>query len=106
VGYSTKLFRFEEDRDSLFTLWKSVIQNPVPLRMARMYADNSYGVPATWLVLHGEALSTVGSVSVFPCQVNVEGLIYKYGINCDMLFLKKHRILGPVLMALKDLIKD
>jgi len=104
-GYSIRQFHFGEDKNLLFDLWQSVLQNPIPERMNSMYADNSYGEPLSWLVFHGVELNPVGSVSVFPRQIILDGKTSRIGINCDMVMLKKHRTLGPALMALKNLIK-
>ncbi|RJQ24527.1 GNAT family N-acetyltransferase [Candidatus Parcubacteria bacterium] len=105
MGYSIRQFQLSADKDDLFELWEAVLLNSNQERMRRMYSDNSYGVPLSWLVISDEEAKPVGSVSAFPRQLIVEGAEYRMGVNCDMLMLKAHRTLGPALMALKSLIK-
>jgi hypothetical protein len=105
MTYAIQQFHLRKDYAELLKLWQSVLKNSSPDRLNCMYNDNSYGQPVTWLVLHGSDLIPVGGVSVFPCQMVIDGTKYTIGINCDMLMLKEHRTLGPIMMALKALVK-
>ena len=105
MGYTTKKFNFQQDSEDLLCLWNEVLKYPSPQRMANMFTENSYGIPAAWLIFHDASENPVGSVAVFPRSIVSNAQENLLGINCDMLILKKHRTLGPALMVLKALIK-
>ena len=106
MGYRVKRFFFDHDKEQLFSLWRQVLGNPDIKRLNDMYADNGYGQPSTWLLIHDGTDAPIGSASVFPRRIISAGESVLVGINCDMLMLKKHRTLGPALILLKALIKE
>lgn len=106
MGYSVNQFDFNRDEDGLCSLWKQVLKNPDNMRFISMYTDNSYGIPASWLIFHDQGAKPVGSVSVFPRMFNIMGSETKIGINFDIITLKQHRTLGPAIMLLKTLARE
>lgn len=106
MSYRVRKFSFDQDKEQLFNLWGQVLDSPDRKRLNDLYTDNGYGQPSTWLVIHDETDTPVGSASVFPRKIMSAGQPVLIGINCDMLILKKHRTLGPALILLKTLIRE
>jgi len=92
-------------KERLYALWEEIIRSPSRIRLEAIYSNNSYGTTSTYMLCYGHDLEVVGSVSLYPCYLNINGRRVKTGINCDMMVLKQHRTLGPAIMVLKSLVR-
>ena len=99
----------DEHREALEQLWAESmndrrIASVRDRRWTWLYQGNPAGPALTYAVKHVESDRIVGSASVFPREVLVEGQLCKAGVLADFVMSKRHRVAGPALMVQRSIV--
>lgn len=94
----------DEHREALERLWaESMSDRRIAAVRARrwtwLYEGNPAGRTLTYVVEHVESNEIVGSASVYPRDVLVDGRVCKAGVLADFVTSKAHRVAGPAVMV-------
>ncbi|MGE4093506.1 MAG: hypothetical protein AB7G75_21995 [Candidatus Binatia bacterium] len=87
------------DREVLFSLLQRNLNVPPdPQRYAWLYYDNPCGTAWAWIIYETDSQEVVGSASVFPRAVWIEGQVRRCGQVSHFSIDSRYRSLGPALL--------
>jgi hypothetical protein len=105
VGYVITHADLDKDQDLIVSLWQRNFEGSPPGRYEWIYNNNPYGKPTTFLLKDVESDSIVGSYSLFPRRLMLNGQYVDSYICGDLVVDTKHRSLGPAIMLIKAALK-
>jgi len=105
MSYQVQKFKFQEQKELLFSMWKKHLMNTNKQRLQELYTGFGSPEVITLLINYREDAS-VGAVSLMERILSLNDKKVKIGVNFDMMIDKKHRTLGPALKLLKSLIQE
>jgi len=94
----------KKDKDQITSLLKSdnrTISNEI---YNWKYLDYPYGTPRAWLLIYKATGNRVGSGSLFPRKICINGKIVNVGTLGDLTVEERHRTLFPALQLEKEII--
>lgn len=106
MGYRTRSFNKNEDKDALFALWREKSEKNFQRRFEHMYGAGARCQIITSFLFDEKSQDPAGSVSLFTHTLRIKGGDFKLGVNCDMFVKKEHRLLGPAVILLKSLAQE
>lgn len=95
----------DKDQDLIVALWQRNFEGSPPGRYEWIYGNNPYGKPTTFLLKEVESDSIVGSYSLFPRRLMLNGRYVDSYICGDLVVDTKHRSLGPAITLIKAALK-
>ena len=96
-----------EYKTEVLNLWTKNhphLMDLLPKRFAWIYENNPYGPPTSWLLRDNKSNAFIGTTSVIPRTMWINGEKVIAGIAADMMVDKNHRTLGPALMLQRALV--
>lgn len=91
MNYSVTCVDLERNRDDIVLLWKRNFQDFPRKRYDWIYQKNPYGKALSWVALETDSGSLVGTTSLFPRKMNVNGKTVRVGIAGDFAVNWEHR---------------
>lgn len=105
MSYSVEKADLNEHRCSLCDLWQRNFEVVPSERFSWMYDKNPIGEPVVFLLKHDQTKTFVGTISLLPHVLLVEGQHTTSYICGDMAVDPAHRALGPAITLLKTAIQ-
>ncbi len=101
MSYSIIQADLQKDKQSIISLWKKNFQQILEGRYSWIYENNPSGLPVCFLLKYDGDNSIVGTISLFPRAMFLQGQRIQAYICGDLVVDKKHRSLGPALSLFK-----
>ncbi|MCP3178148.1 GNAT family N-acetyltransferase [Desulfuromonas sp. KJ2020] len=105
MPYSIVNADLKEDQDLIVSLWKRNFEGSPNGRFEWIYKNNPYGQPITFLLREENDGSIIGSYSLFPRTIWINGEYYTGYICGDLVVDTQHRTLGPAMTLIKAALK-
>ena len=93
-----------KDKGAIIGLWDENFPGLPKKRYEWIYENNPAGIPSCWLARKNE--SVIGSATVFPRRLFINGQSVAGGITGDFSVVKKFRLLGPAVALQKEIISN
>lgn len=89
----------------IITLWKNNLPHTPEGRFEWM-ADNPEGASIWYLAIDEKSLKVIGSISILPRRIRMDGKTYLAGIVGDFMVEKKFRVFGPTFGLLNTVTRE
>jgi predicted N-acetyltransferase YhbS len=91
MNYSVTRTDLDKDRNDIILLWKRNFPDLPQKRYDWIYQKNPHGKALSWVAREIGSGSTVGTASLFPRKINLNGETVKVGIAGDFAVNQEHR---------------
>lgn len=91
MNYSVVEADLEKNRKGILELWKKNFPDLLPERYDWIYQKNPYGKALSWAALEIGSRSLVGTASLFPRKMKVDGRSVTVGVAGDFAVNPEHR---------------
>jgi len=103
MGYKIFPGQIDIHRELILSLWKEFILKYSPDRFDWLYRDNPSGPPSTYLAQQEASNAIVGSASVYPRRISLNGRTAVAGIAIDFMVSSSERVFGPAIKLQKTI---
>jgi len=98
MSYKIYVMDPETHEKDIIEVWENNLSSEVQShRFNWFYKFNPDGKPYTWLAESQKENKIVGSASIYPRNININGKIEKSAVAADFAIDKKHRVFGPAI---------
>jgi len=105
MAYSIVDADMDRDQDLIVGLWQRNFEGSPEGRYEWIYLNNPYGKPITFLLKDESSGAIVGSYSLFPRKLAINGKSVQAYICGDLVVDTQHRSLGPAMTLIKAALK-
>ena len=104
--YTIKEADITKDKEKIISLLKSDQRCMSNAIYKWKYLNYPYGAPRVWFVIHNKTDEIVGSGSLFPRKLSINGKMISVANPADLVIKKKHRSLFPALKLEQEVINQ
>lgn len=97
MSYLVTKADLDKNKADILALWDRNFSNSLQERYAWIYERNPFGLASCWLVKEMNGGKVVGSTTLFPKRMRVEGQLRVAGLAGDFAVDRDHRGFGPAL---------
>ncbi|MFH2066616.1 MAG: hypothetical protein ABIK15_15565 [Pseudomonadota bacterium] len=102
MSYKIIDMELDKHREAIEVLWKQNLARFFDTRFRWLYEENPAGQARTLLAKHEETESIVGSSTIYPHNIFLNGSKILIGTAVDFIVEKNHRVFGPAMKLQKS----